>query len=445
MKVSFFKSTLFIIIIALFYRFILDLSYIVISDDYPVEFPIRTNTIKMILSYLMIIPLVRITCREKTILSYLFRVIVFFTIIPISSVYAMKDESSVFFLLTCLTYLATELILFKKNGNTDTIKLEIDPLKNSNLKLVRFFCFFILAITIVFMYVQLGVPSLMALVLDEVYDLRQSFQISTYTNYILYVSTQVCIPFGIADGYIRKSKLQIFIIILIQLVFFLWTGHKTWFFSIFLMLGIILLITFKKSIDYLFVALALICVIGFSFGKSDSIVGKSVSSLINRRVLLDPAALKFSYFDYFVVKGHSPNFVSGTVLAPVFSNSASKADEEYTYKISEEYTDKSSNAGTGLYGGDTASVGGLVFIIVPLSLLLLAFLTKKTEYYMGSIFTLLMLIYIFFSFNDQRIIQYMLDIRGVYLFAILYMLSKPNKKMNKRRIPKADAVTELYD
>lgn len=433
MKVHFYKNPLFLIIVlAFFYRYYLDLSYLMISDDYPIEFPIKTNYLKVIISYIILIPLIGITYREKSVLSYLFRVIVFFTIIPLSSIYAMKDESNVFFLLTCISFVAVELVLFKKRFKKE-FQIQQKNVDSLKLKIVRYVCFFILSITLILMYVQLGTPSLMALVLDDIYDLRQSFQISSYTNYILYVSTQVCIPFGIADGYIRKSKKQILTIILFQFLFFLWTGHKTWFFSIFLMFGMIFLLSIRKSLDYLFVALTALCMLGY-YGNDNLIINKSVTSLINRRVLLDPAALKFNYYDYFVVKGHHPNLVAGTVLAPIFSTTASESEEDYAYTISEIYTDKSSNAGTGLYGGDVASVGIFVFLLVPLSLVFLANITRKTEYAMGRNFTLLLLVYIFFSFNDQRIIQYLLDIRGVVLIAMLLFLSQ-YRQVRKITIP----------
>lgn len=434
MKAPFYKNPLFLVIILSFvYRYYLDLSYVVISEDYPVEFPVRVNVIKMILSYLILIPMIYLTFREKSVLSYLFRVVVFFTIIPLSSVYAMKDESSSFFILACISFSAVELLLFKRKLKS---KIQVQqyegPVNSRSLRLVRYMCFLILCITLVLMYVQLGIPSLMALVLDDIYDLRQSFNITSYTNYILYVSTQVCIPFGIADGYIRKSRKQILLVILFQFVFFLWTGHKTWFFSIFLMFGIIVLLSLKKSLDFLFVALTGLCLLGY-YGNDNLIINKSITSLINRRVLLDPAALKYNYYDYFVVKGHHPNLVAGTVLAPIFSGLAAEGEEDYTYIISDTYTDKSSNAGTGLYGGDIASVGVGVFLLVPLALLFLAYLTRKTESSMGYSFTLLFLVYIFFSFNDQRIIQYLLDIRGVFLVIILLSLS-PKNKISKTRL-----------
>ena len=435
-----YKNQLFLVLVVAFvYRYFLDLSYMAISDSYPVEFPVKPNTIKIVLSYLVIIPMIKLLCKEDSILSFLFRVIVFFTIIPLSSVYAMKDESSTFFLLTCLSFIVTEFVLFKNGNNYERESNCLQRRNNKKLKIVRIFCFLILFLTIVLMYLQLGVPSLMALVLDDVYDLRQSFQISTYTSYILYVATQVCIPFGIADGYVRKSKTQIIVVILFQLVFFLWTGHKTWFFSIFLMLGIIFLLSIRKSLNYLFVALTLLCAIGY-YGNDNMIIGNSVTSLINRRVLLDPAALKYNYYDYFVVKGHSPNLVAGTVLAPLLKGAASAAEDDYSYTISDIYTDKSSNAGTGLYGGDVASVGFLVFIIVPFALFFLAFLTKRTEEFVGKNFTLLMLIYIFFSFNDQRIIQYLLDIRGVFLVVTLYYLSSQQLKKRPYKIEKIDGI-----
>ena len=275
------------------------------------------------------------------------------------------------------------------------------------------------------MYLQLGLPSLDALVLENVYEVRQNFNLSSYVRYMLWVCAQVIVPFGIADGYVRKSKIQVAIFILFQLMFYLWTGNKTWFFSIFLILAIMIILSTKKKLDYIFIGLTILCAVGY-YGK-ENIVGVQVSSFLNRRVLLDPAALKFSYYDYFIEKDHDKLYFASTVLGPVFSG-LSNTSSDYTEDISVKYTDKPSNAVTGIYGGDIANWGWFAFLFVPILLYLLSYLAEKSKYRIGGDFTYLFLTYLFFSFNDQRIVSFLLDFQGIFLIWILYVMSRKRVK-----------------
>lgn len=427
MKVSsIIRHKWFILLAAILYRYYLDLSYTMLTDTYPVEFPLKINAFKMLLSYLVICVLILITYKKDFVSSYLFRILTFFTIIPLSSVYAMKDESSVFFFMVVISYGATQLLFIKNHHERKEI--EIPPSSFKNISVLRYSCIIFLLITVLLMYHQLGIPSLAALVLENVYDIRQDFNVSNYTRYMLFVSAQVIVPFGIAEGYVRRNRIQIILCIVIQLLFYLWAGSKTWFFSIFLILAIMLLISRKKNLDYFFVGLALLCALGYH-GR-ENIAWQQVASLLNRRVLLDPAALKFSYYDYFIVNDNRLVLFSSTILGPIFRGLfISQAD--YPEDISIKYTDKPSNAVTGIYGGDIANWGWLAFVLVPVFLYLLADLAEKSKYNIGNAFTCLFLSYLFFSFNDHRIVSYFLDFQGIVCVIILYLMSKKRIQIKK--------------
>lgn len=415
-----------ILLVAILFRCFLDLSYSRLSETSPVEFPLRINILKMLLSYLVVAFLILITYKRDLVSSFLFRILTFFTIIPLSSVYAMKDESSVFFFLTVITYAAVQVLFIKNHRERKGIKTSSSSFKS--VSLIRYSCLFFLLITVLLMYLQLGIPSLAALVLENVYDIRQDFSVSNYTRYMLFVCAQVIVPYGIADGYARKSRIQVIICIAVQLLFYLWAGSKTWFFSIFLLLAIMLLLPDRKKLDLFFVGLTLLCALGYHI--SDNRIGQTVGSLLNRRVLLDPAALKFSYYDYFLVKDNGRVYFASTLLGPVFKE-LSKAKSDYPEDISIKYTDKPSNAVTGIYGGDIANWGWLAFFFVPVFLYFLAVLAEKSKYRIGSAFTYLFLSYLFFAFNDHRIVSYFLDFQGAAFIIILYFISRRPRPAKK--------------
>lgn len=402
----------------------MDMSYIMLSDTYPVEFPLKINIAKSILSYLSIVVLILITFKKNNLLtSYLFRVLTFFTMIPLSSVYAMKDESSAFFFITCSTYLVVQWVFINNHKETGRTEAYISDTKS--VKTLRLSCLAFLVLTTILMFLQLGFPSLGALVLENVYDIRQNLHISNYVRYMLWVCAQVIVPFGIADGYVRKNKIQILLCILCQLMFYLWTGNKTWFFAIFLISAIMFLLFFKMKLDYFLVGVTVLCAFGY-YGN-ENVIGMTVGSFLNRRVLLDPAALKFSYYDYFIVNSHEPVLFSSTVLGPVFRGICSSSNPDFPYDISNKYTDKASNAVTGIYGGDLANWSWFTFLIVPIALYFLAVSAEKTKYRIGSSFAYIFLTYLFFSFNDQRIVQFLLDFQGILLILILYIMSNKTK------------------
>lgn len=412
------------------FKLILDYSYVLLSneDAYSIEFALNINFFKVALSYVIIILVGFLSCSNNTIVSYLFRIISFFVIAPLSTVFAFRDESSVYYFLVVITFIITEYISVRQfSSKMDLEDWQVKPTKRDNL--LNTLCVVISLLTLFLMYVSNGVPNINTVILENVYEVRGSYNTSSYLSYLLYVTAQVIIPLGIAISFTRKRYLLSFFYLLSQFCFFLWTGHKTWFFSIFLMLLLIIILRAKKGVNYLFIAVVALSLLAVIF--YENIYGYGAFTLLNRRVLLDPAALRFFYYDYFLVKGHPIVGFSGTVLAPIFG-SASPADLDYAYSIASIYTDTPSNAGTGIYGGDLANLGVLSFIIVPICLVFFSYLANITNRAMSSSFTILLFTYITFSFNDQRIFAYLLDFRGVFL--ILFVLLLSSKVAHKKSL-----------
>lgn len=420
---------LFFILVFIF-RLILDVSYIKLSGEieYSVEFVLAPNFFKFLLSYILLF-LVTVVSYKKynTIVIYFYRIIIFFVIAPLTCVYACRDGNSTFILLTTISFAIAEYfsithwtseINYLEEGSSVFNKAQVSTM-------FGVFCFFVIFLTLVLMYQSNGIPQLTSVIFENVYEIRNSYNTSSYLSYLLYVTTQVIIPFSIALSIVRKKYILTVGCLLTQLCFFLWTGHKTWLFSILLILFMLITIKTKKPLNTLFVSVVFLTGLACLF--HETVLGYTVFTLINRRVLLDPAALKFFYYQYFIVDGHPSVGVSGTLLAPIFG-SANENDLDYAYTISAQYTDVASNAGTGLYGGDIANLGILTLIIVPICLVFLASIINLVNKSTSSVFALLLFTYLTFSFNDQRIFAYLLDFRGIVLITLVYFINKQRKQ-----------------
>ena len=410
------------------FRLVLDWSFLLLAKaQFDMEFTLRFSLWKMVVSYIALIVLTLVSFRTQKLSAFFIRMILFFTIAPLSSVYSMMNESSVFYWSVIITFFIAEIISLQGKSiqeNNKILKHQTTNMSNT----VVLLSIAMSVITILLMYASNGVPSLSTFVLDSVYEVRQTYVVSSYLSYLLFVTTQVLVPFGIADSFARKKPLELIFYLIVQSILFMWTGHKTWLFSVFLLLGIILIIRLKKNINILFLGVTALTSLGCFFFNNE--IGFSVFTLLNRRVLLDPGALKFFYYDYFVVNNHQTIGVSGTLLAPFVNMNLSSNTMDYTYLISSKYTDAPSNAVTGLYGGDIANFGIWAFIFVPVFLVVFCKLVDVSQKRSGYYFTIIFFSYLAYAFNDQRIVAYFLDFRGVVL--ILFVAFYSTRMLNRK-------------
>ena len=106
------KRDLFLVLIV-FYRIVLDWSYYLLSQypRYEVQFSLDINAYKLFTSYLVIIITCLLTYNNFDIISFFERMIFFFIVTPISSVYALRNESGIFFFAVVICFSVVVLIL----------------------------------------------------------------------------------------------------------------------------------------------------------------------------------------------------------------------------------------------------------------------------------------------------------------------------------------------
>lgn len=417
--------------LALIYRCMLDWAYLALSDSYyEVQFRLNINEIKLVTSYIVVLILCLLTMHGNTSKVFLIRMILFMTIIPNTSVYAMRDGSNFFFIWVTASFAIIEILLlnfkFKwEAGSRQCMIKDRSGLtkKQSGKKntdqtgmVLNLFLLLFSIITMLFMYSANGLPGTVALNLYKVYEVRSSYQASKYLNYAIALVSTVIVPFGLADGYITRSVWKIVFYSIVQLMLFLWTGNKVFLFTLIIIGVAIIIYKYKLSLNLFFYGITFVVFGGNLSCIFDSKIFSFVFSFVNRRMILDSATLKYFYFDYFIVKRNPILGFGGTILAPFLRSGASSA---YRYDLSYRYTGIESNANTGLYGGDLANLGMWAFIVVPILIIILFSLIERTERYCGSEFALLFFVYTVYYLNETCIFLYLLNFTGILLIMIV--------------------------
>ena len=109
---------------ALIYRVMLDWGYKVLSTSYfKVQFALNINEEKVLLSYIIVLILCLLTVHKSGSKVFFIRMLLFMTVIPNTSVYGMRDGSSVFFVWVTLSFAITEIfVLNLKFWRSDEIR-----------------------------------------------------------------------------------------------------------------------------------------------------------------------------------------------------------------------------------------------------------------------------------------------------------------------------------
>lgn len=415
---------------ALIYRVMLDWGYKVLSTSYfKVQFALNINEEKVLLSYIIVLILCMLTVHKSGSKVFFIRMLLFMTVIPNTSVYGMRDGSSVFFVWVTLSFAITEIfVLNLKFWRNDEIRKK--NIRNKTYEfgrkkhirktdqvgtLINIILMLFTIITIICMYVSNGMPGTIALNLYKVYEVRNSYQASKYLNYAISLVSTVIVPFGMADGYATGSKGKFIFYTIVQLTLFLWTGNKVFLFSLIIIIGLLIIIRCRLTRNVFFYGITSITFLGNLSCIFENEIFEFIFSLVNRRMLLDSATLKYFYYDYFVVHDQTVLGLGGTVLAPFWGKGLGT---EYRYDLSYYYTGMKSNANTGIFGGDFAQLGIFAFVVVPVLLIMLFYLIERVEHYCGSAFVLLFFVYTIYYLNETCIFLYLFNFTGILVCII---------------------------
>lgn len=306
-----------------------------------------TNLIKYVNAMVWCIVLFFGIRHDKRKVSTFMIYLVYITqIIPISTIYAFGNRSAEYYNILCISFAICELnIRLQKNNH---VKIKRNPILSFAMTIFFYLAaFFIL----IYIYKVNGVPTLMALNIYDVYELRSSglFHISKYMSYILRWVVASIIPFLIAKKICEKKYLVVLFLMSSVFIFYLYTGQKSYLFCLPLV-SICTLWARRENCYYemfivgslsFFVLVLLAC---YSTKYQEFFI--KMYSLLGRRILMVSANNKFTYYDFF---SNNPKMGFGGIFPRWLINIRNYYENiDYTHVISQIYYGKpemSSNTG----------------------------------------------------------------------------------------------------
>ena len=414
-------------------KIVCDSSYYLLSSSaYSMEFSLKTNFIKNIITMTWLTLAYFITFQKKNGIIFFLRMIIFFTLIPMGSVVWMRDDNILYYSIVMLSFCFVEIyILFlgiarrKRATRVETmIKTDYKPVLTWISKFTSKICLFLCVLLIVLLYFDYGIPKLTALNIYDVYTIRESLNLGKTESYIMTIVTGIIVPFGIADGIEHKKIGKVVFYTVSQFIIYLWTGNKIYAFSLLLIYLVLTIYKLRLGMSAFFLSFTCVGALGCLTSIKNNSLFDTIFSVYNRRMLLDSAALKFFYYDYFIVEGNPIVGVAGTLLAPFIKMGK---PNEYRQLLYKKYTGVVSNANTGLFGGDIASLGVLSFFVVPILLIILLQFIQKMSEEISPQFALLLFCYIIYRLNETCIFIFFFDFTGLALFVLVYSYKRINR------------------
>ena len=288
----------------LVFRGLIDLAYWNIlagSSMYPKEF----NPVKYALSLIWCVVLfLGIRHTRKKVSTFFICLMYLLQIVPISTIYALGNENSIYYHTLCLAFFMCELYA---GWTEDSQYLE----RNAFLSKAMQICFFgVIIFVMAAVIIQNGPPQLIALDMSRVYELRGSgwFQLNKYIDYLMDWCVKLLIPLFIVETYCHRKYIITLLLCGIQVLLYLYTGHKS-FFAIFVAIFFAIWskkeYLYEKAMSMICVGMSALCICGVlapfirTYSNDVYVLFSRAFSYLVRRCLLVPAALKYCYFDYF--------------------------------------------------------------------------------------------------------------------------------------------------
>ena len=289
------KSTLLTLISVVFYKILVDYIYeFYVSFHFGYAgFNIDFSYIKYIESWIVISVIFILFQRKslpKSIGIMLFFVYIFL-LIPLSTLYAFKNELSIYYYSMIVGFVIIILII-------NNINISIKYLQHGRLFFLFFFLLILMLISVNF-YLKGGI-SFFNLNPLNVYEYRLDINETIYSGIFGYINnwfTKVLNIAAIALALKNRYYFLTMILIVLQIIIFGFTSHKLVLFAPFLimMLFFIAKVENKQMVITNLISFALIIVIISTYLLEDNFI----SSIILRRALFVPADLNFTYYHFF--------------------------------------------------------------------------------------------------------------------------------------------------
>lgn len=390
MKIVIKRRSLKALVAVLFYKAMLDYAYLVFLTDIFDYMGITEdmNILKVIISYVMLIGLWMITpTGDYKIYDVFVNIQLLIMIIPMLTMYGVTDESTQYFVMVQGCYVVQCLVcmMHKEHASVSVNRTNTDF--NNFLLIIALL---VAGISIL----KFGIPSLTALNITRVYEIRSEYALSFPLSYLVPWCAKIIVPFGFILSLEEKKYGKGLVYVAIQMILYLSFAHKTYLFMIILAGGV----WFVCRKGCLYQVLYMI----FPLGVAGSIliyrlIGNILAlSYFVRRVLIVPATLKFAYFEYYSV--HPKACFYKSIIGKIFG-----LESPYNKSIAEQIGiyigEPGVMANTGYFGEGYAQGGYFVLIIMAMFLMVVCKMCALKRNINMNIF-LTMFILWFYTLND---------------------------------------------
>lgn len=363
--------------------------------------------------------------KASTFLLYLFFLM---QIIPITTIYALGNDDTVYYLSLIFTTLMCEIIVRVLDSDTRFGRQKT----LSALLIVAFAA--LTVYTVVEMVRLYGRPSSTALNIYSVYEMRASAPtLGKLLNYLLRWTMAVFLPLWTAKSIVEKKYLWTALLCGIMMLVYLYTGQKTYLFAIPMVLGC----TFWAKRDECYRELFFCFCIGFcilTFGcffesNRDTGLFNQIYSLIGRRCMLDTANTKFKYFNYF--SNYPKMGFYGIFPRWLIKIDSYYENVPYTYEIARIYYGAPSmNANTGFLAEGFMRFGHFGTVVIMLLFSLMLKLIDRFAERAGYPLAIGVFAYRVFALADSHLIDTLFF--GEWLFLLLLLLFYSGEKKQKQ-------------
>ena len=299
--------------------------------------------------------------------------VLFLFLVPIAAVFACSDRDALLPLGSFAAFLAAAgLVLGSPLRVHRSCPRDIDRLLRSdtiNLVLLLMIVFSVAMLALA--VVTQGPPTLEALDLDKVYDIRGQSTMGSGMSALMQLASLMFVPLVIIVFLCRDQRLAALAMSGLQLLFYLSTANKAWILIVVLIWGLYLVTRFSVKPLPLLVLLtagvAAATVLTWVFPERCL----AAYSLLVRRLLILPAILRFDYFAFF--QDHPTVGLQGTLPGMFLPDERAYGDVDYQVQISQMTWGSlhSTHANTGLFGGEFANFGLGAFVAIVINLMVL--------------------------------------------------------------------------
>ncbi|WP_421663840.1 oligosaccharide repeat unit polymerase [Lysinibacillus telephonicus] len=288
------NTILHLIIYTVLFKFLLEISYFIFSHplyEY-YGFTLDINYYKFVESWLIVLlTTIFVPFRQEKPSNLILLVLFFITIIPIASIYWLKNEERIYYYSVLLSFILI-IILIKI---LPIVNISLKGFKPKTIKNLLV----IIAIGIMgIIFIYNGFPSIAALNFNNVYNVRSNFNYgSTIMQYLVTWLANIFNMLLLLIALINRKKFLFIFSIAIQLLLFLYTGNKSFLFSLIVFPLVFYMVKYRIINKLVLLCLPLSIIAGIISYKLFDFYW--IASLSINRIFFLPAQISFQYYEFF--------------------------------------------------------------------------------------------------------------------------------------------------